>query len=240
MSRSELDFLHRIRSSVRKIFFVQNKIDYLEPEDLRESVEFNRRIISEVVGHDGLEVHPLSAKTALKGVLQNDASLLERSGLPRFLSTLEDFLMREKGRLLLESGAGLLKRFLDDEYASLEMEMALLDRPREELQRKADAFREQAELITREREELRSLIQGDHKCLVQELLDEEVERFKKEETPSLLRRFDEFFERNADLSVASLSRALADFIREQIMEVFIDWRHEREVRLSVAFRTMAR
>ncbi|MDI7251534.1 MAG: dynamin family protein [Actinomycetota bacterium] len=240
VSRSELDFLHRIRSNVRKVFFVQNKVDYLEREDLEESLAFNRQVISEAVGLDGLEIHPLSAKMALKAAVTGDGSLLERSGLPDFLAALEDFLMKEKGRLLLESSARMLQRLLDDEYASLELEMALIGHPREELLRKVASFREQMELIRREREEVRFLIRGDHERLVKEMLDEEIERFKKEETAPLLQRFDAFFEENAGLSGSSLNQALADFIREEIRETFLSWRQIQEERLSDAFRAMAR
>ncbi|WP_287155166.1 dynamin family protein [Candidatus Solincola tengchongensis] len=239
VSRSELEFLHRIRSSVRKVFFVQNKVDYLGSEDLDESLAFNHRVISEAVDLEEVVIHPLSAKTALKAAVAGDAALLERSGLPGFTAVLEEFLMREKGRLLLESCARKLRRLLEDEYASLELEFALLKHPFEELEGKVKSFREQMGSISREREEVRFLIRGDHERLIKESLDEEVERFKREQTEPLLERFDAFLERNAALSGSALNAALSDFIRTEIMETFISWRHTQEERLSQAFRSMA-
>lgn len=238
ISRSELDFLHRIRSNVRKVFFVQNKVDYLGSEDLEESLAFNHEVISEAVGLEEVVIHPLSAKTALKAAAAGDAALFERSGLPEFTAVLEEFLMREKGRLLLESCARKLWRLLEDEYASLEVGAALLKHPLDELQRKVSSFREQIESLRREREEVRFLIRGDHERLVKEL-DEEVERFKGGLTEPLLGRLDAFLERNVKLSGSALDAAMSEFIRTMITEAFISWRHAQEERLSEAFRFMA-
>ncbi len=239
VSRSELDFLHRIRTNVRKVFFVQNKVDYLGSEDLEESLAFNHKVISDAVDLRDVVIHPLSAKAALEAALVGDELRLKSSGLPEFMAVLEQFLMKEKGKLLLESCARKLRRLVEEEFASLQLETALLDQPLEELERKVSSFREQMEYIRREREEVRMLIRGDHERLVRDLLDDEVGRFKREQTGPLLGRFEDFLEENATLSAFALDEALSDFIRTQIMETFILWRHVQEERLSEAFRSMA-
>lgn len=240
VSRAELDFLRHVRSNVRKIFFVQNKIDYLDEGEARESLAFNRSVIAGAMGLDDVAIHPLSAKLALKAAVGGDGSLLRDSGLPYFITVLGEFLMNEKGRLLLESSARRLLKILDDEYASLELEMTLLTHPRDELQGKVASFHEQMEVVRREGEELRILIRGDHERLVKEVLDQEIERFKERETAPLLQRFDLFVEENAGLSGSALREALATYIREEIRETFTDWRHAMEERLSNAFRDMGR
>jgi len=240
ISRSELDFLHRIRGDVRKVFFVQNKIDYLEPKEREESLAFNLQAISNALDLDAVQIHPLSAKTALSAAIKGDESLLEQSGLPGFTSSLEEFLMKEKGRVLLESSIKNLRKTLDDEFAAIELEMALLAHPLEELQDKIASFHDQMGLVKREREEVRFLIEGDHKRLVQEKLDEDVERFKARETEPLLRRYESFFEDNSLLTGSSLVDALGRFIQEEIRETFTEWRHAEEERLSSEFHIMAR
>ncbi|MGQ9703527.1 MAG: hypothetical protein ACUVS1_02960 [Actinomycetota bacterium] len=135
----------------------------------------------------------------------------------------------------------MLRSLLEEEYASLELELALLNPPREELQLKVSAFGEQMERVRREKEELRFLVREDHESLVSGILDEEVERFKKEKAEPLLQRFDAFFEGEATgLSGTSLNRALADLIREETKETFLDWRQDLGKRLSDAFQGMAR
>jgi GTP-binding protein EngB required for normal cell division len=239
VSRSELDFLHRIRGDVRKVFFVQNKIDYLEQDEREESLAFNQQTISDELDLDSVHIHPLSAKTALGAAIEGDFSLLEQSGLPGFAASLEEFLMTEKGRILLESSIKNLRKAFDDEFAAIELEMALLAHPREELQEKVASFHAQMDLIKREREEVRFLIEGDHKHLVRETLDEDVERFKARETEPLLQRFDAFFEDNSRLSGSLLADTLGRFIQDEIRETFSAWRFEEEERLSGEFHIMA-
>jgi GTP-binding protein EngB required for normal cell division/chaperonin cofactor prefoldin len=239
VSRSELEFLHRIRGDVRKVFFVQNKVDYLEPGEREESLAFNRQAISGALDIDAVIIHPLSAKMALAATINGDASLMERSGLPGFVSGLEDFLMREKGGVLLETSIKNLRKAIDDEFAALELQMTLLAHPLEDLQEKVDAFQDQMGLIRREREEVRFLIEGDHKRLVRDILDEDVQQFKARETEPLLRRYDAFFNENASLPGSSLADALGKFIQDEIRETFSGWRHEEEERLSREFQMMA-
>ncbi len=240
VSRLELDFLHRIRGHVRKVFFVQNKIDYLEDHEREESINFNREVISEALGLDSVEIYPLSAKMALKGAKESDKAMLERSGLSNFVSRLEDFLMREKGRILLESNIKNLLKALDDEFSALELEKSLLNHPLEELEEKIQAFHEQMELIKREKEEIRFLIDGEYKRLIRDTLDVHVEEFKAQMTEPLLQRYEAFFDENAHLPGHALADALGKFIQDEIRELFTDWRYAEEKRLSEEFKKMAR
>jgi len=240
VSRSELEFLRRVRGDVRKVFFVQNKVDYLEPEEREESLAFNRRVISSALGLDEVRIHSLSAKTALRAAVEGDASGMEGSGLPAFASFLEDFLMTEKGRVLLESNIKNLKKALGDEAAAMELEKTLLARPLEELEEKIASFREQMVQVAREREETRILIEGDHKRLVRDTLDADIERLRERETEPLLRRFDAFFEERSHLPGSALAEELGKYIQDEIREVFTAWRQEEEERLSREFNLMAK
>lgn len=239
ISRFELEFLRLIRDDVGKVFFVQNKIDYLEQEEMEESLAFNRQVISDALDLDVVHIHPLSAKKALRAAVDGDASLLEESGLPDFLSGLADFLMKEKGKVLLETTIKNLQKALGDEFAAIELERALLSRPLDDLQDRIEAFHGQMDAIRRERDEIRFLIEGDHKRLVQDTLDKDVEMFKARETEPLLRRYDAFFEENQQLSGPALAEALGGFIQDVIRETFSQWRYEEEERLSDEFHIMA-
>jgi len=66
ISQDELDFLHEARRYAAKFLFVQNKIDYLNEAERRESLEFSREIISKSIGLANVEIYQLSAKQALQ------------------------------------------------------------------------------------------------------------------------------------------------------------------------------
>ncbi len=240
VSRSELDFLHRIRKHVRKVFFVQNKVDYLEEEDREESLTFNRQVISRALDLDEVKIHPLSARQALEAQLRGDASSLEESGLPRFSAALESFLVNEKGWVFLETCIKNTQKLLGDEMAAMELEAGLLSHPLEDLKEKVEEFHRQMEVIAREREEIRYLIEGDRRHLVTEVLDADVEAFKARATDPLLHRYHSFFEENKHLSGAELAAALGGFIQEEIRETFSEWRSVEEERLSEQFKLMER
>jgi hypothetical protein len=238
ISRSELAFLHDIRALVGKVFFVQNKIDYLDEVEREESLKFNAQVISEALGTDKVEIFPLSAKTALKASLQGDQELLEKSLLPAFIRRLNLFLLQEKGALLLQSNLKNLLKILSDEIAGNELERSLLLRPLEELQDRISLFEEEMRLLRREKEEIIYLIEGDFKRILKEGLDLHVEEFKKRAIPSLLQRYEDFCAENADLGGSSFQKSLGEFIKQLILDSFTEWRLEEERNLSEEFKKL--
>jgi hypothetical protein len=64
VSKAELEFLKDVKEYSNRIFFLQNKADYVNPEDLHESISFSKGIIEEAMGGQ-IKIYPLSAKLAL-------------------------------------------------------------------------------------------------------------------------------------------------------------------------------
>lgn len=217
------------------MFFVQNKVDYLDEAEREESLRFNSRVIAEVPGAGEVEIFPLSAKTALKASQENDGDLLKSSGLPDFLRRLDDFLLREQGVFLLQSTLKNLLKLVNDEISSRELEKNLLLRPREDLAPRISLFQEEMALLRRERDEMVYLVEGDFKSLVREGLDLHVEELKKKAVPLLLRRYKDFCAENAYMDGHSFQKATADFIGSLIRESFSEWRWQEEKILSSQF-----
>jgi GTP-binding protein EngB required for normal cell division len=86
VSKAELDFLKDVKEYSHRIFFLQNKADYVGSEDLSESISFSKKIIEECMGSE-VKIFPLSAKLALEGKLYKTKELLEKSFLPESLAT---------------------------------------------------------------------------------------------------------------------------------------------------------
>ncbi|MBW1659981.1 MAG: hypothetical protein JRJ48_05750, partial [Deltaproteobacteria bacterium] len=92
ISEAELSFLRDVRKFVEKIFFIQNKVDYLDEAEREESMAFSKQVIEETLGANSVVIHPLSAKKALLGKVRGDEALLKGSFLPQFENTLNNFL----------------------------------------------------------------------------------------------------------------------------------------------------
>lgn len=142
VSKAELDFLKEVKEYSNRIFFLQNKADYVGPEDLAESISFSKKIIEECLESE-VKIFPLSAKWALQGKLFGAAEALEKSLLPDFEGVLNTFLMQEKGSVLLFSVTNHLLRALSQAQLRLEIERRSLETPLEELQDKLTRFRQE-------------------------------------------------------------------------------------------------
>lgn len=66
ISQAEIAFLKDVRQYVEKIFFIQNKIDYLGAMEREESLAFSKEAIEKALGLDGIQIFPLSARQALE------------------------------------------------------------------------------------------------------------------------------------------------------------------------------
>jgi len=88
---AEVGFLRHLRDHVSQTFFVLNKADLLTEAELVKTTAFVRQVVAEATGISEVALYPLSAR-------QRDA------GYQRFREQLEQFLLRERGRFLLERG----------------------------------------------------------------------------------------------------------------------------------------
>jgi small GTP-binding protein len=107
-TESERSFLENIRSWGKKILFVVNKVDILErEEDVRDVEGFVRENAAKLLG-TAPEVFSVSAKRALRGKLENDEALLEKSRFPPLESHVVSVLdRRERVRLKLLNPLGV-------------------------------------------------------------------------------------------------------------------------------------
>lgn len=100
-SNTELNYVQKLiqTSAIRHVFFVMNKIDVLEKEDVEILLETVRQRINEIpedtmgleklLFHGKVPVFGFSALNALKARKQKDCELLWQSGLPQIQNELE-------------------------------------------------------------------------------------------------------------------------------------------------------
>jgi GTPase Era involved in 16S rRNA processing len=223
LSQSEHSFLKDIKSSADKIFFVLNKIDQVNEEDRQESLEFTKTVIEEDFGKGKVKIFPLSARWALEGKLNKDEATLKKSLLPDFEARLRNFLIQEKGLVLLKSITNNLLRIVSNEMISSKLEEESLKLPLEELKRKIEQFENEVKLIEKEREANVFLLQGHTKKIIQEL-DEAIGEFKKSRLPKLLADLEQEYMRRTALGGGNLREDLEKFVFSAIQNTFSEWR----------------
>jgi hypothetical protein len=222
--------LHDIREYVHKLFFVLNKIDYVDEPERQEALDFTSRILQENLATDKVTVFPLSAKLALKAKTNGHPELLGASLLPPFEDHLRRFLYQEKGRVLLISCLqGALKAIADSTLA-LRVERQASAIPLKELEEKIARFNLELQGLAREREMSLLLLDGRVKGVIA-ALDADLEAFKRETTTSLRREVEETFQQKSRTAL-DLRQEMEDFLFAVLRDVFTLWRRQEIEALS--------
>lgn len=231
ISQAEIDFLKDVKQYVEKIFFIQNKIDYLDEPDRLESMSFSKTVIEEALGDGKIRIHPLSAKLALEGKLNEDEEKLRRSFLPEFDQVLGEFLTREKGKVLLQSVLQSGFKYLSDEEFAIKLEQRAVATPVKDLEEKIRLFDKELKRILEQKQDNDYLYEGEIKRLM-DFLDRDMDRFRKDRMPELLQDLQKAGETNRHLPTVEYVKLMENALREGVVRTFDEWIVRQEERLN--------
>jgi GTPase Era involved in 16S rRNA processing len=231
ISQSEIAFLADVKDHVEKIFFVQNKIDYMDEAECKESMAFSKEVIEKALDSDRITIYPLSAKLALEAKQLQDKKLLGKSRLPEFDMVLGDFLLREKGKTVLRSALNSTRKLLSDEEFAIQLELRAIATPLEDLEKKIHLFQEKMEVIKQDREDNVYYFQGEIKRLI-DILDRDLDRLKKNEIPKLMKELEVTGDRNRHKSVSEFVKLMEAVLNEGVVRTFDEWIVREEERLN--------
>ncbi len=228
ITQAEFDFLSDLKKDISKIFFVLNKIDMANERDLEESLKYTKKIIEKEVGIDDITIFPLSARDALLGKIQDDQEKLDKSGLLSFENTLEEFLMREKGNILLNSAITRTLTVVSQETLFLQLKHRSLHTPLDELEDKRKALSDMFTKVNRDRIDNEYLLNGEVQTLIRQVLEADLEKLKREKTKWLIddmKKVYKMFQKNNNREFA---RLLDDHLTSQVKDIFNQWRNNED------------
>jgi GTPase SAR1 family protein len=234
VSKAELDFLKDVKEYSHRIFFLQNKADYVGSEDLSESISFSKKIIEECMGSE-VKIFPLSAKLALEGKLSGTKELLEKSFLLEFEHILNTFLMQEKGDVLLHSVTNNLLRLLSQARLGLELEMKSLVTPLEELKEKIKIFENKKKEVLIEKDDFSLLLDGEIKKIINNVLEEDSKTFRQELILKVLENFESSYGRRSGMSLKEIREHLEEQVIVEVKQAFATWRSIEDEKLAKTF-----
>jgi len=239
ISQSEIEFLKDVQQYVEKIFFIQNKIDYLDEEERLESMAFSKQVIEEALGRDGIEIHPLSAKLALDAKKIHDEQLLEQSRLPEFDAVLGQFLLKAKGKTVLRSALNGTRKLLSDEELTIQLENQAIETPLEQLEEKIRLFQEKMDIIKQDREDIKYYFDGEIQRVI-DVLDRDLQRLKDREIPKMLTQLEETGDANKDKGISEYIKIMESSLHDGIVRTFDDWVMQEEERLNEQYARVSR
>jgi GTPase SAR1 family protein len=239
LSRAELDFLRDVREYSSRIFFLLNKADYFCENDLQEAMAFSKDVLREIMGSE-VRIFPVSAKLALEGKLSGADDLLEKSLLPRFSEVLDEFLMEEKGKILIISVTDNLLRFISRARFEIDLEMKSIEAPLEELKGKIKIFEEKKEKILTEKYDFDLLLDGEIKKIMKNVLDEDLNAYGKELRLKAEASLEEYRRASAGLSLKELRRHLEEHVVSEVRRSVGAWRGLEDDKLARTFEGSCR
>ncbi|MFQ5666349.1 MAG: dynamin family protein [Candidatus Binatia bacterium] len=234
LSRAERDFLAAIRQYAAKLFFVLNKIDYVDERERDELLEFLRTVLATELGIVEPKVFPLSAKLALAAARHGGTD----GGLPAFRTRLEQFLLHEKGRVALSSASGAALRLAGEARFLLEVERKALVTPLQELEQKLAEFDRLREQAAQSQRDFQHLLKAETADLIKQL-EEELATLKARAAPEIEGALRAFAERHPSLKRRQLTAALEQELRRVLIDQFEAWRGGAEQRLDADLRQLS-
>jgi ribosome biogenesis GTPase A len=224
LSAAEQEFLKDIREYVHKLFFVLNKIDYVDAPERQEALEFTAKVLQTNLKTEKISIFPMSAKLAMRGKSNGHPELLEASLLPEFEDHLRQFLYKEKGRVLLISCINGALKALTDSTLALKVERQASALSVKELEERVTRFNDELGSLGKEREISLLLLDGRVKGVGAEV-NEDLESFKKATLARLARSVEETFQEKSR-TASDLRKEMEEFLFGELRDVFTTWRRQ--------------
>ena len=139
----EVEFLKLVRRKLARVFFILNKVDYLDAEERRAAVEFLQRVLCEQVGFASAPpIFCASARQGLAARQSKDPVAWQRSGVAAIEQEILEFLLTEKTEVLKKALSRQAGDILADVQRRLELTLRSLQMPLAELDDRIGRFKE--------------------------------------------------------------------------------------------------
>ena len=103
LSKMELEFLATVRQLVRRVFFVLNKIDLLNPDEQEDVLNFVHDSLADLSQDNRVVLFPISARQGLEAKQTGSREAYSDSGMRGLEEALAAFLAKEKAATFLDS-----------------------------------------------------------------------------------------------------------------------------------------
>jgi small GTP-binding protein len=238
LTQVEAEFLRRAKEEVHHFFFLLNKVDLMSAAEVEESLAFTRAQLQQQTGITEIEMFPLSARLALEAKRAGDGARLQTTGLPAFEAALRNFLMKDKGAVLLDSAVAGALRVASDLRFAIEVEVKAAAVPLAELAEKQRQLEQELTQIEQERDDMNVLLTNEISRLVGEV-EQDLREQVEGSVGGVWTRLEEFYAAHPKAGRAELGRLMDEFMTQQVEAVFNAWRITEDKRVGERFRTMS-
>ncbi len=223
ISDSEIGFLHAVRDHAHKMFFVLNKADAVQPQELDDVIRFTRGAIADALGYP-VDVSALSARRSLAA---GDA------GLETFKALLYEFLARDMARTGVDSIATKTREVVARLHAGVVLELEAMRLSSEELAARHDQIEAVRSDVDRAGVGIKALLHSDVAALVASI-EGELAEWRTCETRSLRAAARDALGEPTSLAPADLD----GFVKMRLRADIDAWRPSIEARVAAAWHDL--
>ncbi|MDQ7784908.1 MAG: dynamin family protein, partial [Desulfomonilaceae bacterium] len=218
LTEVEAEFLRAVKSRVSRLFFIFNKIDYLNDNERDAALTFFRRVMEENIGaHEEHPIFCVSARRGLDAKLVDDSQVWIESGLPEVENHLICFLASEKTHALREALSRKAREVMEDALMRSKLSIKSLQMPLEDLEQRLDIFGRELKNIESERQAAQDLLAGDRKRTL-ERLEQEAEDLRKRSVAHLNHVVQASFDAMKDCGISE--QAVLHSLAEEVTSFF--------------------
>ncbi len=220
VTEAEVAYLRAVRPHVTRLYFVLNKIDYLDPAEQREAIGFFRNAFRAALGSaEEPEIFPLSARAALRAATEASPTALEASGLLQIEREILRPLSSGKRSALRASATVKASMVLEQALADLSLKIRALELPLDDLQQRAHTLSKALRETERERLVAHDTLEGDKRRAIAEI-ERQAEALRQEAG----RTFDALVQRSIDASDGIVQREQIQHSLDTAMPEFFEAR----------------
>lgn len=239
LSLVEMEYLHDVMAYVNELFFIINKIDLVGEEDIKEVLELTRKSLKEKLEIVDPKVFPLSALKALEGKLDKNSKQVACSGIIEFEDALSSFIQNGKIKLIKEASAAKVTRIADELKIELLLWRKGMEEPQEQLRAKIELFKQELNLLGREKEEYIYLLYRETDMLGQ-MVREDIDEFKTASYKSLGDELKSFIRKSVEKkSIPEVAREVDDFLTRSVKDSLVRWRGRERQKVEEKFEAVS-
>jgi len=217
LTEMEVQFLKSVKSHVPKIFYVLNKIDYLDSDELTASMDFFKEILlQQEISEDSIEVYGVSAKKALKSKINNDKNQYKQSNFDILENAILDFMEKEKFKILCNAISKKSIDIIENILMQLKISIRSYETPLEELEKKIKILEEKIEEAKSRKTVVGDVLKGDMKR-VESFLDSEADKLKDKAFEHFSGEIKKIIE---DTNVNTIKENVQNYLNEKIPPYF--------------------
>ena len=160
----ELDFLRQVRQKIPRLFFILNKVDYLNAKECDQVLSFFREILAEHLDIEkDIPVFSISARKGLEAKVKQNKEQWVESGVAELETYLVDFLVREKFSAMCEAISRRATDAVEAALMGVRISLQALHLPRKTLEEKLSVFEQSLQQADQDRKIIQDILEGDKK-----------------------------------------------------------------------------